>query len=144
MGNLRNKKEQSMLNWMKWILWKRWFRLSETTIAVLYLWEHDAKNWRIGSHAAVHQQTGVGIWTANKEYGLHLYFEIPDDDRITAHPCSGHQIDVCRRDRRAIYRTVVLGISVSLNRELQRQIADWMTDNIAHHVRGRTSARVDR
>ena len=129
-----------MGKWLAWILWRRWFRLSETTLAVLYMWENDAKNWRCGTHAIVHQKTGIAVWTANEEYGVSLYVEIPDRDRANCHPCGGQQVKLRKRDRRAIYRTIMQGQSIALNREIQRQVADWMTDNIPHHVDGRVTA----
>lgn len=105
------------------------FRTTETTRAVLWLYENDAANWYVGSHAVIHEPTGIAIWTANKAYGMHLYYDVPTEDRKTAHPCNGRKVELKWLDRRALCRAVS-GLTKFTDREIQRQISDWATDKI--------------
>src|SRR5437879_4035098 len=76
------------------------FRLSAAGEAVLWLWQNDDGNWFVGSHAVVHEPTGVAIWTSNSVYGLSIYYDIPVEDRKNAHPCNGRRVKLKWLDRR--------------------------------------------
>lgn len=110
------------------------FQLSETAKAVLWLWQNDASNWVVGTHAVVHGPTGIGVWTA---HGLHAVLDIPEHNRANAHTSGGREVRLCWRDRRALYRIITRGIVVGDHERIQRQISDWGADKIANrsHVR---------
>jgi hypothetical protein len=105
------------------------FRMSEAARAVLWLWNNDAANWCVGHHAVVHEPTGVAIWTANKVYGLEIYYNVPERDRKMAHPCGGRKLKLKWLDRKVLYRAVS-GATGFAEHEIQRQISDWAADHI--------------
>lgn len=116
------------------------WRLSETAKAVIWLWQREPENWVAGSHAVIHRQTGIAVWTANEQYGLSLYFNVPDRDRANAHPCNGRNVKLRWIDRRWLYRAVIEGINISNHREIQKQISDWGTDQIENHIGAKAAA----
>jgi hypothetical protein len=119
----------------------RWISmLPEETKAVLWTWLNDQGNWVIGTHAVVHEPTGVGVWTANERYGLHLRFNIPTSDRKQAHSCNGREVRLGWYSRRVLYRVIVKGISSTARQEICRRLADWASAKIRHDVGTRVSA----
>lgn len=116
------------------------FRLSETAKAVLWLWHNDSDNWSRGLHAVCHRPTGVGVWTANQAYGLHLNYDVPDYDRRNAHILGGRELRLGWRDRRVLWRIIGRGMSDLGHKRIQRVISDWGADNIANRIGERTAA----
>lgn len=110
------------------------FGLSDHTKAVLLLWANDPKNWRIGSHAVVHLPTGIGVWTANQCYGVHIVYDIPEDDRLKAHSCKGREIRVGWLDRRALYRAIIKNQETLGQERLQWQVLYWVFSGVRNSV----------
>ena len=116
------------------------FHLSESVKAVLWLWNNDAANWCVGPHAVVHEPTGIAIWTANRVYGLSIYYDVPVEDRKNAHPLNGINVKPKWLDRKALY-LAVSGITNFTEREIQRQISDWATEKIRNTRSNRSYVR---
>lgn len=53
----------------------------------MLIWLHrkDPDGWVQGSHATVHLESGVGVWTANKAYGLHVEIGCDPDSAKRGH-----------------------------------------------------------
>lgn len=115
-------------------------RVSETARSILWLWHNDKGNWYVGSHAVIHEPTGIAIWTANDRYGLSIYYDVPVDDRKKGHPCGGRQIKLKWLDRRALHRAVS-GLTNFTASEIQRQVSDWATDKIRNETGRRAHVR---
>jgi hypothetical protein len=77
--------------------------LSESAQSILWLLRTDPDGWVHGNHASIHIETGVGVWTANKVYGLHVEVECDRESASKGH-MSGRQIELCYFDRRALYK----------------------------------------
>jgi hypothetical protein len=113
----------------------RWrLGISEKTKAVLWLWVNDQQNWRVGNYAVVHEPTGVAVWTGNKRYGISLYYDIPNRDRLNAHPCSGKKVKLGYWDRRALFAVVVQNKDDFVSETIQKQISDWAAFKIRNNV----------
>lgn len=115
-------------------LFRRKRQLSETVKAVLWLWENDQKNWVMGTHAVVHEPTGVGVWIGNEEYGIKIVYNIPNRDRATGFSCNGRDIKLNAFERATMHAVIVRGASGAINAEVRRQISNWTNDKTRHDV----------
>jgi len=102
-----------LMNWWRG-LWERfWLRYinrqpSPTCQEVLRLLA-NRENWVLGPHVMVHKTSFLGIWIANKDYGLHLVVgaKIHSDGSTTT--SDGHNVELSSRDKKAIYKAINVG-----------------------------------
>jgi hypothetical protein len=86
-----------------------WLLQRPSTMAkmLILLKEKDPEGWVVGTYSTIHVASGVGVWTANKVYGLHLYYGCDDKSAKEGLAVTGKEIcstDISLADRRALYK----------------------------------------